>query len=282
MSAAALPEPGLFVSRVMHMRLKPVRRQFAYRVFSLLADGDDPLRGFERVPFLSRNRFNVLSYHDADFGPRDGSPLRPWAEDMLRRAGIPAAIGALRLHFMPRLWGYAFNPLSILYVYAPDGRLSAIIHQVRNTFGETHSYAAPVSPCRAPDRAVEQEADKVFYVSPFIGMKARYRFALREPFDRLSIGIKEYGEDGHFLTAAQTGARQPATAWAFAKAIASNPLMTLKVIGGIHYEAARLWARGAAYHARPTPPDFPVSAGRDAAAVRPMSAPVPVLAEDRP
>jgi hypothetical protein len=280
MTSPGLPEPGLFLSRVMHMRLKPVRRQFSYRVFSLLADADDPLRGFERVPFFSRNRFNILSYHDADFGPRDGGPLRPWAQDMLRRAGLPPEIGALRLHFMPRLWGYAFNPLSILYVYAPDRRLSAVIHQVRNTFGETHSYAAPVSASRMPGAPVAQEADKVFYVSPFIGMKARYRFALREPFETLSIGIKEYGEDGHFLTATQSGTRRPATAWVFAKAILGNPLMTLKVIGGIHYEALRLWAKGAAYHARPTPPDFPVSAGRDGARLPPV--PSPALAEDHP
>ncbi len=263
MTQTAIPEPGLFLCRVMHARLKPVRRRFVYRVFSILVDPDDPgsiAQG--RVPFFSVDRFNVLGFRTRDFGYRNARPIRTWVEDVMSQAGLRAAPAAIRLLCLPRLWGYAFNPIAVFFVYGEDSRLSATIYQVSNTFGETHAYVAPVRPGRDPDAPLRQTADKVFYVSPFVGMAARYEFAIREPRESLSIGIKETGPEGHFLTATYSGQRRPFTAAEALKAVLGHPLMTLKVIAGIHWEAVRLWAKGARYHARPTPPDIAASAGR--------------------
>jgi DUF1365 family protein len=248
-------DPGLYVGRVMHARVQPVRRRFVYRVFSLFVDIDDVPAAARGCAILSFNRFNVLAFHERDHGRRDGSPLRPWVEDCLARAGIGETPDAVRLLCFPRLWGLVFNPLSVFYCYR-QGRLFAVVYEVNNTFGDTHAYVAPVP---AGDGAARHSAAKTLYVSPLIGMQATYEFALRAPDERLSIAIRESGAEGLVLTAVQTGVRRPLTTWSALKAVATHPLMTLKVLGAIHLEALGLWLRGARFVARPVAPAGPVS-----------------------
>ena len=254
------PHPGLFLSRVMHARLRPVRRRFTYRVFSLFLDIDDVAGSAEDCALLSYNRFNVLSFRDADHGYRDGTPLRGFVEDTLLRAGISARPDAIRLLCFPRLWGLVFNPLSVFYCYCA-GRLSAVIYEVNNTFGDTHAYVASIEP-DAP--VARHDAAKTLYVSPLIGMQGRYAFALRDPRDRLSLGIKLTDADGLLLTAAQAGERRPLTTRQALLALLHHPLMTLKIVGAIHVEALGLWLRGARYVPRPLAPEVPVSRARQA------------------
>lgn len=251
----APPPAGLFLSRVMHARVRPVRRRFVYRVFSLFIDIDAPSASVRDCRILSHNRFNILSFRDADHGRRDGAPLRPFVEDTLQRAGIASRPDAIRLLCFPRLWGFVFNPLSVFYCYE-KGRLRAVIYEVNNTFGDTHAYVARVDP---DDPVARHEADKTLYVSPLIGMKARYEFALRDPRDRLSLAIRESTPEGLVLTAVQTGERRPLTTWEAVKAVLRHPLMTLKVVAAIHVEALGTWLRGARYIPRPLPTETAVS-----------------------
>lgn len=254
------PPPGLFLSRVMHARLKPVRRRFTYRVFSLFLDIDDVQSSARSCALLSHNRFNVLSFRDDDHGYRDGRPLRGFVEDTLQRAGIAAKPDAIRLLCFPRLWGLVFNPLSVFYCYTA-GRLSAVIYEVNNTFGDTHAYVAEVA---ATGTVARHEAAKTLYVSPLIGMQGHYDFALRDPRDRLSLGIKLHDADGLLLTATQSGERRPLTTREAFKAVLRHPLMTLKILGAIHVEALGTWLRGARYVPRPLAPEVPVSRAREA------------------
>lgn len=252
------PPPGLFLSRVMHARVRPVKRRFVYRVFSLFLDIDDPAASTRGCAIFSHNRFNILSFRNADHGRRDGAPLRSFVEDALQRAGIAETPDAIRLLCFPRLWGVVFNPLSVFYCYRA-GRLTAVLYEVNNTFGDTHTYAARIDP--AADLA-RHAADKTLYVSPLIGMKARYEFAIRDPRERLSLAIRESGDDGLILTAIQTGERRPLTTTEALKAVARHPLMTLKILGAIHLEALVSWLRGVRFVARPLAPEMPVSLAR--------------------
>jgi len=248
----------------MHRRLEPVRHRFRYRVFSMLVeiDGVDALARGLRL--LSHNRFNLLSFHDRDHGPRDGAPLRPWVEGHLAAQGIDLAGGPIFLHCFPRLWGFVFNPLSLFFCYHADGRLLAVLHEVKNTFGQQHGYLLAVDPARAPGAPILQACAKRFHVSPFIEMEAAYRFRLHEPEARLSILIRQHGRGGEILVATHTARRRPLSDGQLLRAVVAHPLMTFKVVAAIHWEALRLWLKGARYRAPPAPPAEDVSdAGMD-------------------
>jgi DUF1365 family protein len=152
---------------------------------------------------------------------------------------------------LPRVLGYVFNPLSLYYCYAADGRLAAVLYEVKNTFGEQHAYVLPVDPARASAEPIRQSCAKDLYVSPFIEMAARYHFRLAPPDRRLSVVIQEEVDGGPLLVATMTGRRRPLSDRELALAALRHPLMAHKVIAGIHLEALRLWRKGIALHPRP-------------------------------
>ncbi len=247
-------DSALYFGEVMHKRLRPFTQRFVYRVFSLWLDLDELPRLDRRLRLFSHNRFNLFSFYDRDHGARDGSALRPWIEAQLRAAGRDIGGGPVRLLCFPRVLGYVFNPLTIWFCHRPDGTLDSLLYEVRNTFGQKHGYLIPLGAAPAPGEAIRQACDKGFYVSPFIGMQARYRFKLREPDAALFVAILEEVAAGPLLVATQTGQRRPLRDGTLLRAWLTRPLMTVKVIAGIHWEALKLWRRGAAYHKKPAPP----------------------------
>jgi DUF1365 family protein len=244
---------ALYHGRVVHARTGPIRHRFAYRVFSLLLDLDELPQLGAGLRTFGYNRRALLSFRDRDHGPRDGSPLRPWVERVLAPLGL-GPIGRVRLLCFPRLFGYVFNPLSVYYCDDAAGRLAAIIYEVRNTFGEMHCYAVPVDPGRRPAAPVLQSCGKEFYVSPFIAMRAHYRFRLSPPEEGLSVLIRQSVAEGEVLVASLVGRRAPLTDGGILRAVLRHPLVTLKVIGAIHWQALLLWRKGVPLHRHPPPP----------------------------
>lgn len=252
-------------ARVAHRRRSPVRYRFDYRVFALLLDLDRLEQDASRLRLLSLERFNLLSFHRRDHGPRDGSPLRPWIDALLRhQAGIDLEGGRVRLLCMPRVLGYGFNPLSLWYCEHRDGRLRAVLCEVHNTFGEAHGYLlhAHGAPLAWPVRGRKA---KRLHVSPLIGMDAAYHFRIDEPGERATIAITEYetaaGEDAArvVLTAAWDGRARPLDDVQLARACLTLPLMTLGVMAAIHWQALLAWLRGAPWWRKPAPPPHGVS-----------------------
>jgi len=231
---------ALYRGAVMHRRHRPVGHAFRYRVFAMVLDLDRIGDAVGGLRLLSWNRFNLFSFHDRDHGARDGSALRPWVEQRLREAGVDGGDGPIRLLCFPRLLGYVFNPLSVYFCHRADGSLAAAVYEVKNTFGEQHTYVLPATG--------EDACDKAFYVSPFIDMKARYRFRLHAPDDRVAVAIREGDSSGPLLDAAIAGRRAPLADRELAKCFVLYPLMTLKVIVAIHFEALRLWRKGIRLH----------------------------------
>jgi len=246
-----MPQSCLYEGQVMHCRLRPVRHRFVYDVFSLLLDLDELGALQRRLRLFSHNRFNLFSFHDRDHGPRDGSPLRPWIEAQLAARGIDPGGGRIFIHVMPRLLGYVFNPLSLYWCYDASGALRAIVGEVKNTFGEQHAYVLPVPPAHEAGAPVRQRLRKTFYVSPFIPMAAEYRFNIRTPEEMLSVLIRETDAGGDLLLATQTGRRQPLADRTLIRAFLLFPLVTLKVIGAIHWQALKLWLKGVRPQRRP-------------------------------
>jgi hypothetical protein len=235
----------LYPGHVMHMRLRPFGHRFRYRVFALLLDIDRLEETLKPLRLLRLDRFGLMAFCRRDHGPRDGSALRPWVEGLLAQAGEPRP-ARVRLLSFPRILGYAFNPLSVYYCEDAEGRLRSVIYEVKNTFGDQHPYVLPAEP--GPDGAVRHGQSKDFFVSPFIGMDQTYAFTLRPPGARLSLKIRQGDAAGPWLIATQNGARRPLTDEGLLRQWLSHPLMSLKVIVAIHWQALRLWLKGARFH----------------------------------
>ncbi|HZT52248.1 MAG TPA: DUF1365 family protein [Stellaceae bacterium] len=244
----------LYLGSVVHQRLRPRRHALRYRVFSLLLDLDEIPALARRMRLFSHNRFNLFAFADRDHGARDGSALRPFVEAALARAGIALEGGAIRILCFPRMLGYVFNPLSIYFCHHRDGSLRAVLYEVRNTFGQMHSYLIPVGAVGASGEVLRQSCEKSFYVSPFMAMECRYEFRLAVPGERLAVTIRQTDAEGPILHASLEGRRATLDDRALAGAFLRYPLMTLKVIAGIHWEAAKLWRKGLRPLPRPAPP----------------------------
>ncbi|MGZ8408309.1 MAG: DUF1365 domain-containing protein [Hyphomicrobium sp.] len=233
------PAFGVYQGVVVHERHRPVRHSLRYRIFMLLIDLDQAPTVMGRLHWLSSGRFGLLSFRERDHG--DGSD-RPLKQQVLRRladAGIEAG-GPVRLLTMPRVLGFAFNPVSIYFCHRRSGRLAATVYEVSNTFGERHSYVIATD----GESAQRQTADKQFYVSPFMDMAMTYRFVLRPPAETLNLAIEVEDRDGSMLTAAFTARRRPMTDADLLAAWAAHPLLIPMVIGGIHWEALKLFLKG--------------------------------------
>ena len=252
---------ALYLGRVMHQRLKPARHRLQYRVFSLLVDIDALPALAQRLRLFSVNRFNLFSLHERDYGAGDVDGLRAHVERQLSVAGL-AGGGAIRLLTMPRILGYAFNPLSVYYCERPEGGLQAILYEVNNTFGQRHSYLIPVADAQREAVHIEQQCAKRFHVSPFMDLDMRYAFRIEPPAaDRpgLAVGITVADTVGPVLVARIDARRNPLTDGALMLAFVTHPLLTLKVVVAIHWEALRLWRKGAPFRRSPPPPAQPVT-----------------------
>jgi DUF1365 family protein len=241
---------AIYTGIVTHVRWKPFEHRLRFGLFSLLLDLDEVDRLTGRIPFFSRNRFNLVSFYDRDFGPRDGSDLRTWLVTEMAQAGIDEAPGRIRVLSLPRILGYQFNPLTVWFVDDGSGTPRWILYEIHNTFGESHAHLVEVSGSDRYDHGFAKE----LFVSPFFDVEGRYRVRSRQPADTLAIVI-DYETDGtRALTATLRGARRRLSAWPLLRSVLVYPLVTLRVITGIHWEAAKLWAKGATYRRRPEPP----------------------------
>lgn len=244
---------SLYVGKVSHRRARPKEHSFSYGVYWVLLDLDNLDTADRASGLFSIDRPNVYSFHQRDHGPRDGSALKPWITSLA--AGYGIEVGTVHLLTMPRLFGYAFNPLTIWYCEDPPGALGAVLYEVRNTFGEYHSYFLPV----VDGPHVVHEWAKQFFVSPFIDMDARYRFELESPDEFMKVTVKESDADGHLFSAVMTGRQIPLSTGSLGRLLVTHPLLTLRVIVGIHWQALHLWRKGASYRSRPEAPATPVS-----------------------
>jgi DUF1365 family protein len=232
----------------MHARLRPRAHRFAYRVFSILIDLDRLVEADRASPLFSVDRFNLLSFHQKDHGPGDGSCVRNHVHGLLRSAGCSVDGGRVLLFCYPRVLGTVFNPLSVYFAFDPQGRPAGIVYEVRNTFGERHSYAVPL---RGETGPFSHRCAKAFHVSPFLGMDHRYLFRTSLPEDRFRLSIQVEDAAGPVLCTAVSARRRPLTTREILAAFGRVPLLAATVIGGIHWEALRLWLKGQPVHPHP-------------------------------
>lgn len=252
-----LQHSAFYVGEVMHHRMRPVRHRFIYRVSAMLIDLDE-LPALGRLRGFSCDTFNLFSFHQKDHGDGSDTPLKTQIHQLLHQHGVDLQQGPIRLLCYPRVLGYVFNPLSVFYCYDPKGELGAILYEVSNTFAQRRGYLIPVTPAhqRTP---IRQHCNKDFYVSPFMPMETRYQFRMQPPEERVAVLIRQCDDEGVVLNATFTGRRVALSNRTLITTWLRHPLMTLKVIAGIHWEALQLWRKGLPLQPRPPQPGYRVS-----------------------
>jgi DUF1365 family protein len=233
---------SLYECAVMHHRLSPLRHAFHYRVFMLDVDLDELPALARATRGLSHNRFNLFSIDDRDhldLGLPGG--IRPNLTAWLAGRGIhlPPAT-RIRLITFPRVLGYGFNPVSFYYLTDTAGAPLAAVAEVTNTFREMKPYLIDQP---APGGGWQSSQAKDFYVSPFSDPGDTFAFHLGSPGNSWSVKIDNLHAGQPVLRSAIAGERRAlcsARLWWFA---CKYPLLSLKIIGLIHWHALRLWLR---------------------------------------
>ena len=236
------PTSALYEGWVIHRRLSPKHHRFKYRVFAMLLELDELAALDRKLTLFKYNRWGLFSFQDRDHG--DGRPLKPWLDDLLAQSGIEAK-GARRVLCYPRILGFVFNPISVWFCDDEQGRLQAIVYEVHNTYEERHAYVLPAG---TDTGLIRHGCPKEFYVSPFLSRDCCYQFRIRPPGQGVAIVIQEDEAGAPVLNASFAGARRALSDRMLAKMLLRYPLMTLKVVVAIHFEAMRLMLKGVRRH----------------------------------
>ena len=231
----------IYSGNVVHKRFKPKIHYFKYKVFSLLIDLSEIELIDKRLKIFSFNKFNIISFYNKDHGARDGSSIKDWVINNLKKNNINTKDIQIKLLCYPRIFGYVFNPLSVFYIYDKNLNLISILYEVKNTFGEQHAYIFKTD---ITHNLLQHICKKKFHVSPFIEMNCVYFFRLLKPGNKISIIIDQNDEDGKILYASQDGVKSELTNVNLIKSYLKHPLMTFKIILAIHFEAFRIWTKG--------------------------------------
>jgi len=231
----------IYNGSVIHKRFKPKEHFFKYKVFSLLIDLSELNELDNKLKFFSLNKFNLISFYEKDHGERDGSSLLSWVKLNLSINNISTENIKIKLLCYPRILGYVFNPLSIFFIYDKNENLISILYEVKNTFGEQHTYLFKVE---GENKLIQNNCSKKFHVSPFIEMNCNYFFKILNPGENLSVIIDQHDKEGKILFASQDGKRSDLTTKNLINSYLKHPLMTFKIISAIHFEAFKLWIKG--------------------------------------
>ena len=231
----------IYTGTVIHKRFKPKVHSFNYSVFSLLIDLSELDLMNNNLRIFSYNKFNIVSFYSKDHGPRDGSSLRNWVIENLKKNNIEIEGIQIKLLCYPRIFGYVFNPLSVFYIYNKNSELISILYEVKNTFGDQHTY---IFKTKKNENLIQHICKKKFHVSPFIKMDCIYFFRLLKPGNRVSVIIDLQDQEGKILFASQDGEKSELNNKNLIRSYIKHPLMSFKIIVAIHFEAFKLWSKG--------------------------------------
>ena len=238
--------PKLLSGQVMHGRLFPRKNHFRYGIYYLAL----PLSRLNGLP-IAHNTFAAMSFYDRDHGYGTEGTLQSWAQNILESYGIKAE-GEIVLICMPRILGYVFNPVSFWLCYDKMGALRAVLCEVRNTFGEKHTYLCAHDDGRCIASSGTLKGQKIFHVSPFLKREGSYEFRFDSDENHLSVGIDYFDEEGRKqLVTSLTGKYENLTKATTRSVFWKYPLVTLKTIALIHYQALKLITKGIRYVPKP-------------------------------
>lgn len=236
----------LYIGTVFHKRFEPKIHELRYSVFTLFADLDHLEFIARNNRLFSLNKFNLVSFHEADYGdPKTSklSSLKIRLLKLLKSNGVDTKkVASIKVLTYPRILGFVFNPLSVFYCYDENNKHIALIYEVCNTFAERHNYIFTV-----PENGTFNDlhsAKKCFHVSPFFDQQGHYEFSIVEPDKKAAVTIAYKHAGKTRLIACFSGQQQKINDKALLTLTLKMPFMTLKVMGGIIFEAIKLKSKG--------------------------------------
>jgi uncharacterized protein len=243
----------LYRARVMHHRLAPKVNTFWYDVFMFYLELDEIDTLAKKLKWMSRNRFNLFNFRDKDHlqlpreKPDNSKNVRQHITDYLQSNGVDIGVGRIMVLTNLCTFGYQFNPVSFYFCYDEQDKPVCSVVEVCNTFLEMKPYFLGAENKNGDNFRLN--TDKYFYVSPFIDMDTVFDFNLDIPGEKLNMKIDDYDKDGkRFFISTLTGNRVALTDARLLQYFFSFPLITLKVIGLIHWQALKLWLKKLPFH----------------------------------
>lgn len=236
-----------------HGRKGEIDNAFRYSVDYVLLDAEAKIS----APMLfARNRAGALSLRDQDHGGEPGAGRgATWVRQVI---GNAFTVRRVELLAQPRVLGHVFNPVSFWLIYDDADDLRSVIAEVSNTYGDRHSYLCQRADSGPITREDTLRSTKVFHVSPFQPVKGEYTFRFDITDERIGIWI-DYTAGNGGLLATLTGKRAVMTNRGILAAMLRRPFGSRRVLGLIHWQALKLWWKGATFQSRPTPPAKDVS-----------------------
>jgi DUF1365 family protein len=238
---------------VRHRRTAPTANSFRYRIFMMYLDLAELPQLFDGVPFWSARRRAPAWFNRRDYLGDPAVPLDAAVRDLVEeRTGVRPS-GAIRLLTHLRYFGYCMNPVSFYYCFAESGALDTIVAEITNTpWKERHQYVLPV---HSGGRIKRFEFDKGFHVSPFLPMDMQYDWRFSEPQQRLFVNMQNLTGGTPIFDATLALTAQTVSAPALLRVLIIFPLMTVKVIAAIHWQALKLWFKRTPFYSHPRHPD---------------------------
>lgn len=244
---------GIYEGQVRHRRFSPVAHEFRYRLFMMYLDLDELPMLFERRWLWSVDHANLASFKRTDHVGDPSVPLDQSIRQLVEARTGCRPTGPIRLLTHLRYFGYVFNPVSFYFCYDRcDRHVETIVTEITNTpWGERHCYVLGPNDNRAGGNRKRYRLDKTFHISPFIGMDVAYDWRFTEPTSQLAIHMENLREGQPFFDATMKLERRELSGTSLARVLVQYPVMTAKVIGAIHWQAVKLWAKGVPFYAHP-------------------------------
>jgi len=255
---------GLYEGTIRHRRFTPVRNEFRYRLFLAYLDLAELDRVFAIHPLWSHDRPNLAWFRRADHFGDPRVPLDRAVRELVAARTGRRPEGPVRLLCHLRYFGHCFNPASFYYCWdRDDRRVETVVVEIHNTpWGESHCYVlgSDANEHPAPDWR-RHRVDKVFHVSPFIDMDIRYDWRFREPGERLNVHMIDLWGGRRIFDASLDLRRREISRRELGRVLARYPLMTVKVVAMIYWQAGRLLLKGAPFYDHPRKRPLPAEGG---------------------
>ncbi len=252
----SMTKPWLYLGTVAHRRLGHAAHAFQYPALFLCF----PLSARTQLSssLFGYNRFNLLGFYERDYG--NGQDAEAWIRGILNDHQLTDCIdGDIWLHTQPRILGFVFNPVNFWYCYDQEQQLRVVLCEVNNTFGERHCYLLTPPERGVIDQHSELQCQKIFHVSPFFDVKGEYRFRFYQQPGKRTVSINYWVDQQLQLKTVVTGTAAPLSTTNIIKTIASFGWSTVLVVIRIHWQALKLWRKGATFYRKPTPPRMEIS-----------------------